>query len=574
MLKKEKDIYKIIKDTNDIVLKKEIIESKYFKEVEQTEQDLKIVINEKVFHKSLNLDISYTKSIKNKDFSEELLNNSQYCEDLSITLIKYLLETKNYHLLKEIRIKNCKNDINVEFDFVEITNDICDSVCFKNEGNIITKYINFNFENHTVNSDIKKYLKDNNDSKVRILDLYNNNAEDEDFFIYQLNSFPKGFEYYLYNLILLKLSEYGYLVSNKFKEIQVNTITIKDLNNLLENKPIKNIPKSISRYMDDNSISTPFISFKDIIKIFNMKNYYICDTNKIDSSICNYSLKEIMDLHNVKCCDSYKELVIQKLDNIFKIKELEEYGFSINQINYLINNNRIIGSISNSITLYKYLEFNNIKQTFKKLTSVQDITLSLKQCDKLLRDLLEIEEFNINDLNFYKSLRNLELDIRKVYFDLITNKVGPMYYKVDKIGFENIKQKYDVIDYELPINYENKIEEVIFKTKNLTFALPLYAELVKLVASDLRLCIDTYIHKIRTQRCVLVLVRKEEEYIGCLELDNNFEYLVQAKAYNNTLFDKKDQLEILDFCKNNNIDINTKDMNIIFEKELLNCSNY
>lgn len=284
------------------------------------------------------------------------------------------------------------------------------------------------------------------------------------------------------------------------------------------------------------------------------------------------SEKEILKKAGLRTCKMYKELIAINLENYKNIKLLMNAGFSNEKIIYSIlskaKDSREIYPIGRSFILQKYIQKHGEKKTCKKALSEYDSLKKLSDCNEMMltilgasleslekigyKEKITIDNFD-NYFNFNKNLNNLERDLIKISSLVDGNNYELKYIPKSTGDSEFFRYNLPNIDY-------SQAEHILYKEEEYSFVLPLNSGIIKSVGSNLSICINSYVKKVVAQTTVLVLVKRDSEYIGCLELDVNYEELVQAKIRFNKRFSEKEQCIISNFCNVNELRINTRDM--------------
>ena len=196
-----------------------------------------------------------------------------------------------------------------------------------------------------------------------------------------------------------------------------------------------------------------------------------------------------------------------------------------------------------------------------------------------------LKSYNAFDTKFWDikdSIRMISM-IKSVYGD---------DWNIDSIDFHNEKQYHDSLTEiissksfqdaqdakrKAQMSEPFKMEETVFELQNkdITIALNEY-ELSK-IGAEMHICVGGYGNAVKNGNCRIAYIQENGEYKACLELrsfkqkDKQVYELHQAKLkYNNYVGTNERYFNIVtDWCKDNNIEIKTHDMNKNFKEESL-----
>lgn len=330
----------------------------------------------------------------------------------------------------------------------------------------------------------------------------------------------------------------------------------------------------------------PLISLYDISLIIYRRGYYFPENSmyiKEFSQLTTFSESEILKHYNLKTYKGYQSLVRKNMENIYLIKYLESKGFKYKDIINILTNLKIydirIDNVFETEFVKKYIAVNGRKGAAKKLFHQEGCLPIIKDVINMLDDIMkkDVSELIKNNIskekitydnvdkyfNFNCNINNLEMEIIDAYVDINIPGFDLYYESKDKANSEFFEYNLPNIDY-------SKSEYLLYKESDYSLYLPLNSQIIKKVGKVLSICVGNYVEKIKNQETVVLFMKKDSRYIGCIELDSKYETLVQAKIRYNKLFNEREQEFIYNFCKHNEIEICTEDM----ESEYNTLKNY
>lgn len=320
----------------------------------------------------------------------------------------------------------------------------------------------------------------------------------------------------------------------------------------------------------------PLISLYDINLIIYRRGYYFPESSmylKEFAQLTALSESEILKHYNLKTYKGYQSLVRKNMENIYLIKYLENEDFKYKDIINILTNLKIddirTDNVFETEFIKKYIAINGRKGAVKKLFHqegclpiIKDVIKMLdsimkKDTSELIKNGISKEKITYDNVdkyfNFNCNINNLEMEIIDAYVNIDTPGFDLYYESKDKANSEFFEYNLPNIDY-------SKSEYLLYKESDYSLYLPLNSQIVKKVGKVLSICVGNYVEKIKNQETVVLFMKKDSRYIGCIELDSKYETLVQAKIRYNKLFNEKEQEFIYNFCKYNEIEICTKDM--------------
>lgn len=265
-----------------------------------------------------------------------------------------------------------------------------------------------------------------------------------------------------------------------------------------------------------------------------------------------------------KVCADYKNERLDWNDGIFLFVPMSQYITNKENLNKLYN-----------LLKFKYCATYNVNDA---------IELWLKfRSEEYITNIKTYDEFNSKFWNMRDSIGMLNR-IRNVYGD---------DWNEDSIVFHNEKQYHDalieitrsqtfkdILDAKRRAEMSEpfKMEEEVFELQNkdITIALNEY-ELSK-IGNEMHICVGGYGNEVRNHNCRIAYIKHNDEYIACLELrakknkNKSVVYeLRQAKLkYNNFVGTNETYYKIVsDWCEDNQIKIETKDMEPNFKNRNL-----
>lgn len=281
----------------------------------------------------------------------------------------------------------------------------------------------------------------------------------------------------------------------------------------------------------------PAFSYKETTLIVYSKENFINE-----NQISRRSLEEF----NRELFNLYKELgVIDKHDIKFLLSDS-------NLIGEARNINRIIKDINNKIKIYNSDNVNTIidfidSNIYKYLLKRHSETTIINQ----LISLNEYESFYIYDTcSMYDMIVNINENYELEYKKLRFKKLHDILSKDLNIATMN-KNEYIYIE-EVLDTYNKEINEVEFKIID-------SGEKLLNIANEMHICVNSYSSLIEDSNCIIIGMKKGDEYIGCLEItrDNR---LIQAKGKHNSLLSEELRKAIVSYCYENKTRIETFDM--------------
>lgn len=287
----------------------------------------------------------------------------------------------------------------------------------------------------------------------------------------------------------------------------------------------------------------PAFSYKETILIVYNKEDFINE-----NQISRRSLKEF----NKELFNLYKELgAIDKHDIRFILSDSNSIGKvgSINRIIKDINNKIKIYNSDNINAIIDFIESNLYKYLLKRHSE----TTIINQ----LISFNESKSFYIYDTcSLYDtcSMYDMIIDINENY---------ELEYK--KLRF---KKLHDILSKDFNIMTMNKNEYVYIKEvldtynkdiNGVEFKIIDSGEKLLDIANEMHICVNSYSSLIEDSNCIIIGMKKEDEYVGCLEITRH-NRLIQAKGKHNSVLSEELRRAIVSYCCENKTRIETFDM--------------
>lgn len=230
-------------------------------------------------------------------------------------------------------------------------------------------------------------------------------------------------------------------------------------------------------------------------------------------------------------------------------------------------------------TLKKYLE--NVESDLNKQQEDYDKGLEELICECDEEDFCECEsdyhtENHILGNNNFLIVKNLMEDSFKSYHALLTlydKQTSKVKEKIDLILSKKIND-IELIHNELADMVSelsnDKIEfpkSLITKNEVVSNDVELFEVLdniiLKKVGREMHHCVASYERQIITGETSIFAIKKDNDFVGCLELKNNIKSLVQAKGKYNMKIIDNDVMNVIElFVSQNRLDVRTSDIRI------------
>lgn len=517
---------------------------------------------------------SYIK-ILNKDKSVD----AQDSKDIPITFEKNVKSK----LINKIFIETNDDKLNLTFEISVYSRNVLysrkreydDFILEKSYGN---EYITVTY--NTKDSSIKNNLLELDTRKKTVLKSIDGSL-DLNLFAQLENLNPRIYFYiYIELILMMKRNNIGsFDVENMLDNILITSnINAKELVlDIFDNKiSSDNFKQKLINNTHEDLTFIPLISIYELNLLLKRRGYYFPESSLYEEefeNILNLNESEILDSYNLRDYKGYRELIRVNLENIYHIKKLENKGFKYKEVINILKSLNIYDAKTDTVLdselLAIYMSKNSKKDVVKKLfsnkayasnvkdviTMLDKITVAslenLVRCN-ISRELITYENID-KYFNFNLNIKNLEKEVTEVY-NLIDNENFNLYYK------EKSCAKSEFFEYNLPnLDYSNS-EYLLYQEDDYSLTLPLNSAILKRVGEKLHICVGSYADRIKGQKVVVLFVKKDNEYIGCVELDSKYEKLIQAKIRYNKTFNEQEQSFIYSFCTKNEIDIETNDM--------------
>lgn len=327
------------------------------------------------------------------------------------------------------------------------------------------------------------------------------------------------------------------------------------MHNRFINANYTNIYKNLLVIFDNLKRAKITNKYKKLNRETNEPIYDLCQSfTSISKSLRKRIAKEIINKRELHWDDSlFQFLYIAKH---FTKKE------NVNKLYDLIMSCHMYNTYNESEIIKFWLDFrseeyiSNIKtpQEFRtKYSLIRDSLYSIKRIKSVYGD-----DWNENSIVFNNE---------KQYHDALIEITSSQAYKdlVDQQRRERLST---------PFEMEEKVFEL--ENKDITIALNEYE--LGVIGNSMSICVGGYGDDVRHRGCRIAYIKHDDEYVACLELrtkqtkkDSEITYeLHQAKLKHNAYVGTNEKYYniVSDWCKANNIEIKTDDMNQRFNKNV------
>lgn len=290
------------------------------------------------------------------------------------------------------------------------------------------------------------------------------------------------------------------------------------------------------------------ISFvRDLIKYldFWQSNRFVrklCANIKVNE---RYDINETIKRFRIPNKPKIRRLVTQNPINLFRFAIAKKVGFS--NYDLLV---RIVEQFYPSLKFFPYSDSqvpNFIKTLIKEKGEVNAFSCIFSFYDYDYDDIFYV----IDDLDLFGYLK----DVAQMYDMLVAANI-PIDFSGDIINihdrFSNEMKKIN--SKNIDIKYDEKELALEDSINNIQFLLPKDTYQLIDVGRHLHICVGSYGKKAVTKNCTIVLMIKNNEYIGCIELCND--KLIQAKAVCNNLLQEKKAETLKIWVDNHKINAN------------------
>lgn len=422
--------------------------------------------------------------------------------------IKDVKITKKDNLLNiEFNIEIFSKDRNINNEKREIIIDMEKGISYREDGEVITDRIN----DLTVNDDEYKKI-------ISLLEEY-----------YEKN-----------NVKHIKFNEH---ISKKIfdkhisKKIEVDTDTNRnDMYNL--------VLYNINPLIDNESMK--------IMTAYNEDNKYFNNKETLRSiRVFNLIYKEILE-EELNISNKYELLLISSLDYYHTNESIVKYLDTRKE--YIQNVNDKIKDINNRIKIYKNTSYHTIinfinSNLYKALLEKHDETTLInaivketgKEWTQISYTCHMYDEIIKIDKNY--KLKHKRLRIEKLH-DILSKDLKSLILTDNKYIYK--KKVLDI--------YNKEIDDIQFKIVESG------DELLDL-SNAMDSCVHSYDYYIEEESCIVVFMKQEDKYVGCLEIERINNTLVQAKGHHNNKLSESLIDIVIQYCKMNKIRISTSDVN-------------
>lgn len=353
--------------------------------------------------------------------------------------------------------------------------------------------------------------------------------------------------HYINQLTFLKLCKL--LVNNGVDIDETLEDFIYNANDNLSSNDEKKINKKLIKLISDKECS-PLNSVSN----YNLKKTFVCNGYKADLFYIEYlsenisenlfgkKPKDILEYFNLETINSYKKLLLEDLDNVYKINLLKSLGLNNREIVFLIKDGFFKGmastQVKNMLILDIFREKLNPKEIYNKI-NVKNGFKVLRDINSLLIDLRDYKA-DIKDINYNVSLNNLEQF-------LINQKSFVLHYD---IPYENLDVDYN--DDMFTLYSDNKY----------AILMPLKLSTMAHIGQESGWCIKntSYQKDVLNQRLIIGFVARNSKIVSCIEFTPNFKEIRQAKSRFNKDLDLDINDFLIDYCYKENILISTDDI--------------
>lgn len=328
------------------------------------------------------------------------------------------------------------------------------------------------------------------------------------------------------------------------------------LHNRFINADYVNLTKTLPRVFDFLKANKVTNKYKKLNRETNQPIYDLCNAfTKVSKSLRKRITNDIINAFEpLQYDDKFFTFLI--IADYFKNKE------NVNKLYSLIMNNRRnyhFYHANDGLELWfkfrdeKYLSNIKTMQEFsEKLRYMRDSVYTIQRIRNVYG-----QDWSEDSVKFHNE---------KQFHDDLVAIVNSQHFR----ELQDAQRKAELLK---PFKMENEVFEL--QNKDITIALNEY-ELSK-IGSEMHICVGGYGNAVKNGNCRIAYIQEDGEYKACLELrqfKNKGEYvyeLHQAKLkYNSYVGTNERYFNIVtDWCKENNIEIKTHDMNKNFKEESL-----
>lgn len=148
------------------------------------------------------------------------------------------------------------------------------------------------------------------------------------------------------------------------------------------------------------------------------------------------------------------------------------------------------------------------------------------------------------------------LDAASMYVSLLGN-----IPKIDLSGsIVDIHDRFSELYFQLrnpnqTFSYSKKEKLLEDNINDISFSLPIDSYQLISVGEKMHICVGSYSSAVFLQNCIIVLMKKDNQYVGCLELNSTGKRLIQAKGFCNNALDKEEAIALSAYVKKHGVNI-------------------
>lgn len=149
------------------------------------------------------------------------------------------------------------------------------------------------------------------------------------------------------------------------------------------------------------------------------------------------------------------------------------------------------------------------------------------------------------------------LDAASMYISLLGN-----IPKIDLSGsIRDIHDRFSELYFKLKkpnqvFSYSKKERLLEDDINSISFSLPIDSCQLINVGEKMHICVGSYSSAVFLKDCIIIVMKKDNKYVGCLELSSTGKRLIQAKSFCNNALEKDEAVALSKYVKKHNI--NTK----------------
>lgn len=308
---------------------------------------------------------------------------------------------------------------------------------------------------------------------------------------------------------------------------------------------LNSLKTGISRHTVTNNILKKNRRKLDKVKIIKNKQLLsncltaININNKLSKKHLNEALNKVYNrFSDITNYSGYIESKIHALENInIYVEDINNRHKFIKFLNNEMNN-------QNDIYFYDFSALNSIyfKDLIKKHGENNVVNALLKDNKNL--------NYYLDTIRAYEYIKSIDNDykfpVKRLRLEELHDKIN-----IDFNNYKHVKREY-IYNPIILEDYNKIIDGIQFKVAESN------VELIN-IGSSMNICVGSYDNTVEQQNKIIVSLIKDNNYIGCLEI-NKDNVLYQAKGKYNHYLDNDIVEILLKYCKINNIYINTFDI--------------